>query len=345
MCLIIIGHDRSVIREVLDSAIRVNKDGAGLLYRKDTNLVVRKSHETAKVEQFFEAAPPDQDLVIHLRMATQGGVDYDNTHPFDVGRGVFFMHNGNLRIDKHTPGMSDSWHFAQQIKGMVKRYGREIILDPDYIRTVEMALDGDRGVLADGLGNIVILNEHQWTKHKGVWVSNEYAWDAPMEEKRWVQYYMGGGQSKKALPPAKDVEVSETSHYETDAPDMDLFPRTPQDLLRWDLDTLLKAVEQDVLADCLYETDGYSASLDNTRPFAMLLDIDYKSVLSPQDYDYELDEVNIHRLASMLDGFDRDSVEYTVFGEILYMHLESIKPWALSGVPIEPKNISYAFTA
>jgi len=123
----------------------------------------------------------DREVYIHLRYRTAGEVNLENTHPFEVIPGIYLMHNGVINIAcNQDPKRSDTWHFAELVL-------KPILLDAkdphDMLRNGSLLFlieqytgSGNRFVLFDKFGGVV-LNEEKWhTIPNGMRISNTYAW-------------------------------------------------------------------------------------------------------------------------------------------------------------------------
>lgn len=104
-----------------------NPDGAGIMWVEDGRVQTSKGFmDKRSLEDAIESVPMDSPLVIHMRIATSGGIDVGTCHPFPVSRDVEIlhapdvecnaavMHNGVIlgepTDDKH--GISDTVHFV-----------------------------------------------------------------------------------------------------------------------------------------------------------------------------------------------------------------------------------------
>jgi len=122
MCMITYAPPNTPIdpEAILNGAV-VNDDGHGFAMIADGALVVRRGLVAESVlEQFMEMRQrhPDGPALFHSRMATHGGVDKSNIHPFYLGndRRTVIAHNGVFG-DIHVPkgeNRSDTRLFAER---------------------------------------------------------------------------------------------------------------------------------------------------------------------------------------------------------------------------------------
>lgn len=98
MCLIVRGRVENLLVLDLEYAEISNRDGfgihtpGGVFYSFDRN---RK--RGSGIRAALEELGRDVLATVHFRLATHGGVNRDNAHPFSIGSNTFLMHNGVLR--------------------------------------------------------------------------------------------------------------------------------------------------------------------------------------------------------------------------------------------------------
>lgn len=174
---------------VLSLCWSANPDGAGLsYYRPDAPFVgVQKGYMTwAEFEKALPALKIEDDVVLHFRVATSGGVNPQMTHPFIVSqqksmlcctKGVsrFVMaHNGVLGSGKD--GLSDTALFVRDELAPALTLTKSIEAEVVTNIIAPHALN-NRFVLQDGQ-NHVTRRFGTWHKRDGCYFSNTYwAWD------------------------------------------------------------------------------------------------------------------------------------------------------------------------
>ena len=94
-------------------------DGWGIIIRlPDNSRLIVKGYEFSILRDLL-AKHEDKDILLHLRFATHGSINNDNTHPFDIfGDGQYWlMHNGILQEFTNGPaGKSDTANFCEFLK-------------------------------------------------------------------------------------------------------------------------------------------------------------------------------------------------------------------------------------
>jgi len=84
----------------------IHGDGWGAVYEEAERLKVSRSVAACWEAGAFESLRERQVFMIHARLATQGGVSLQNTHPFEMdvnSESWIFCHNGFVRDDLPIP--------------------------------------------------------------------------------------------------------------------------------------------------------------------------------------------------------------------------------------------------
>lgn len=127
-----------------------------------------------KEEEFLdivEKIPVEQDVVMHLRINSRGGVSPELTHPFEFSRNNqkrFFFHNGTIRPLTPPTGKSDSSFFTEllsvvsdeTVESLIKKqesYGRFV--------TVSQKQDSEEY-------EVTVYPDKESKEIDGVWYSN-----------------------------------------------------------------------------------------------------------------------------------------------------------------------------
>lgn len=147
-----------------------NPDGAGFMYPEKGKVVIVKGLMT--FDEFMTAYEPhkEKQAALHFRIATHGGVNKENTHPFQVTPALGMVHNGiiskvNCDLDKT---MSDTWHFNEKI---LKKFPF-LWKDSSFKELVESYIGYSKLILMNGEGEFNIYNESSGVWDCSCWFSN-----------------------------------------------------------------------------------------------------------------------------------------------------------------------------
>jgi predicted glutamine amidotransferase len=158
----------------LEESFIYNPDGAGFMYAENNKLHIVKGLMT--YEDFWKEWEPHQDkpAAIHFRIRTHGATDAENTHPFQVGKNLGFIHNGIIsHVDtRPDPSKSDTYHFNKLfLEQFYKRDSRFIYKD-HFLEMIEHFIGYSKLVFLNNKGHLVIANENKGTWDNEVWYSN-----------------------------------------------------------------------------------------------------------------------------------------------------------------------------
>lgn len=165
-----------------------NPDGFGVLYPTTSGpRIIKKLPRTAEDTRKIVKKLPDDDrpLAAHWRWRTHGLIDLENCHPYQVEGGAA-IHNGVLNVvdTKGNPDRSDTWHFAREfLDGSMKA----LVNSPKLLDLVGEFIGGNRLVLMDDAGTMVLVNAYQGYVAQGVWIANEYAMDRSLVDLSYVK--------------------------------------------------------------------------------------------------------------------------------------------------------------
>ena len=181
MCLIVNAPANvAVPRDLITDAYSSNNDGFGLMFYAEGKVHVHKAHDM-KPDQIDEIVRKTQQYhrVLHFRMATHGGIDHDNTHPFEVVDGLWMMHNGILPMPAgRGSGKSDTAVFVEDVvRPLVEDYGVDVLDHPSLVELIDrLRGSSNRLVFMDDTGRVRIMGEELGIHWRGLWCSNTYAW-------------------------------------------------------------------------------------------------------------------------------------------------------------------------
>ncbi len=175
MCLAILQLPGSKIsRRELREAFRCNDDGAGFMYNRDGELIIRKGFFSFR--SFYSTYRNDYTrnqksvFVIHFRAATHGNKDKLNCHPFRVKNEVGFVHNGILSGYSYTHNLSDTALFNINV---LQNLPKTFMFNKGIVKLLNEFCDNESSkmVILDGEGNYLVLNETEGHWRDGAWFS------------------------------------------------------------------------------------------------------------------------------------------------------------------------------
>ena len=176
MCLII--HKPAGVRipaSVIQTAASANPHGMGLMrYGEDGISALRREATDSTELLAWQDSFVEEECAIHLRFRTRGEVTVENSHPFEIVRGVFLMHNGTLPIKDGGSGRSDSRLFVEDYLRPILLRQPELLHDTGFQSSLaEWAGPHNRFVLMDGNSRrTLILNRSGGCEAWGLWLSN-----------------------------------------------------------------------------------------------------------------------------------------------------------------------------
>lgn len=175
MCIAIMKPENKVISdEVLQECFRCNSDGAGFMYAEDEKLHIHKGYMTFAA--FLNAYKKHQDkkAILHFRITTHGKTDQENTHPFQVGESLGFVHNGIISAVNRDQDQtkSDTYHFNNAILKKIYKGDSKFIFKDFYQELIKGYVGASKLIFLSNKGEHVIINEKKGTWEDGVWYSN-----------------------------------------------------------------------------------------------------------------------------------------------------------------------------
>ena len=164
MCLIITGIKSKISSLNLKAIWDANPHGAGIAIPKRGGAIISKGLMT--LDEFKESLndiPATKEIAVHFRLATHGAINAKNTHPHNMGRGEYLMHNGILsefgRGGTDARSLSDSADLASTLEN-VSRAGRRKILASLHGKFLTIG------------STIEIINPENWRYIDGIYYSN-----------------------------------------------------------------------------------------------------------------------------------------------------------------------------
>lgn len=211
MCLIFLKEksQKPLTQDWCKEVFERNNDGWGITYIQPVpkgKMMVRKGLKFENFWTIFNLLQEKNiDVLVHMRMATQGLVKEFNIHPFILGNtGIAFVHNGVVDY----PDMEDDYGYyggpyghnsawSMSDDSDTKQFADKFLTpmlermeDPSsFIRSKEFEwminkVGGysNKFAFSDDRGH-VLINKDSWKRTtKGMWVSNTYAFSSDKQE-------------------------------------------------------------------------------------------------------------------------------------------------------------------
>lgn len=168
-------------REVMDFASH-NPDGFGAIWRDDdgTLRTFRGMLAPRKQWRYIQEHIRGKEALLHWRFATNQARGEENCHPFDLGHGLYFMHNGVFALDA-TPTHSDTRLYADKLAEALAG-NPDLVKSPLWREAMQKSMGlSNRVAFWGGLLEEPLILGAPGEEHKGRWYSNTYAWDCPWD--------------------------------------------------------------------------------------------------------------------------------------------------------------------
>lgn len=190
-----------------------NPDGAGISFFDGSDeIVIEKTMNKSEFVDIYNNAVDkhgaSSEMAVHFRIATHGGVNIDNCHPFFTpGKEMSVIHNGIIPVkmektDKRSdtrvfvedviPNMPDGWLDDEQMFNMVE----------EFIGSSKLVVLSHEGKYSS-----YIFNEQygHWSQDKKIWFSNKSYCSSKPALAGSMTAYSGGWQSPKLYVPGKTL--------------------------------------------------------------------------------------------------------------------------------------------
>lgn len=169
-----------------------NPDGIGVMWLEDGVVRVEKAlpKSDAEVWEFYEKYVQGKDCALHLRLKTHGAIDSENCHPYAIpDTNTWLMHNGILATgNAKDKTKSDTWHYARDYLQPLLTTHPTLHLQPAFQEMIGAHIGtGNRFIVMSPEGT-AIINKHHGVEYKGAWMSNTYAWSAPITPRYKATY-------------------------------------------------------------------------------------------------------------------------------------------------------------
>jgi predicted glutamine amidotransferase len=171
MCIAIYKPESMNLTELsLKNSWEHNPDGAGFMYAENEQLTVVKG--LMSYDEFMTTFEPHKDkkAILHFRIATHGGINRENTHPFVVHDNLAMVHNGIISaVDTPDLSKSDTWHFNELF---LKKF-HPLWRDPQFKALVESYIGHSKLIMMNNLGEVEIYKEKLGYWDSQCWFSNK----------------------------------------------------------------------------------------------------------------------------------------------------------------------------
>jgi hypothetical protein len=219
MCLIINKPSNIPIPDGwIEESFRTNNDGWGVMWSKGKKLAVEKGFKLKDLKSCLKSIDDSLKVAVHMRKATSGQKDEVNCHPIRATKNVWVMHNGIIQIPEENKKWSDTKHFVEFCIRPI------LIAYPNLFGTKLLAgiIEhfvgmGNKLLLMNGDGEVMIIHENQGTWRDKCWVSNTYSitsYTPPKDDNRHAGDYMGGygdgymGGYTESWRKARDIKLN-----------------------------------------------------------------------------------------------------------------------------------------
>lgn len=170
--------------DLLETCFYNNPDGAGFMWCEDGRVQTAKGFSVLEeLEEALGYVPDESRLVIHMRIATSGGIDVGTCHPFPICDDLDMLHCEGVECDAAIAhngviagmptdeklGISDTVSFVSTVvTPMYKSDG----VTKSMLRHVKEAAPGNRFALMTKDGEVHRLGAGWETVTKGIQASN-----------------------------------------------------------------------------------------------------------------------------------------------------------------------------
>lgn len=187
----------------LETGMCYNSDGAGFAVAVDGQLIVEKGF--FKFSDFKKALEPfgEHAAIIHFRLATHGGKNKRNCHPFaladfggpDDHEQVAVIHNGIFyQAANDKKEWSDTWHVCRDVLHPMWLSDPSLFYKPEVIALGDGFVGAsNKLVFLNSKGEFCIWGEYNGHWDAGCWWSNKSYDDYRVADPRWKSKSYGAG--------------------------------------------------------------------------------------------------------------------------------------------------------
>lgn len=202
MCTFFVKKPKQVLsKEHFTTIIDNNPNGFGFVYTTGTKLMIVKS-STPNAESLWKkysdaiAKHPESHFIGHGRIATGSNVDYENTHPFLVNKGLVFVHNGIIRQFPSTAKRSDTYQYMEQV---LRKLPRDFYKNKSIMDLIGRDIVGSKFAFLTLDNKVYVVNAHACVtdKDSGILFSNNNYKPSEYIDYGGTQILKGYGDWKK----------------------------------------------------------------------------------------------------------------------------------------------------
>lgn len=171
--------------DLIETCFWNNPDGAGLMWTEGGRVCTAKGFsDPYELHQAILDTPEDSRLVVHMRIATSGGIDVGTCHPFPITDELDVLHAANVECDAAIAhngiisgmptdaklGISDTVSFVSTI--VTALYDVDDAVTKSMCRRIKEAAPGNRFAIMTDDGEVYRLGVGWETVTKGIQASN-----------------------------------------------------------------------------------------------------------------------------------------------------------------------------
>lgn len=212
MCIAILNSPNITLpKSLIKNSWDNNSDGGGIMWVDTEKNILHIHKEVYSFEAFYNKyveirkSHPKSNVVLHFRIGTSGGINYNNTHPFLVHKNLGFVHNGIIHdlngINQHK---SDTNLFNELV---LQKLDSNFINNDGIITLISKYIGTSKLIFLNNKNEFLIINEHKGVSddnYKGCWFSNSTY--------MVTDYYdRGGVKVKKSSSKTKLLPLFETT--------------------------------------------------------------------------------------------------------------------------------------
>lgn len=243
--------------DVISTCFYNNPDGAGIMWVEGGRVHTAKGFmDEGALVAAIDSVPADSPLVIHMRIATSGGVSASVCHPFPVCRNIDTLHaqsvecsaavahngiiHGEPTDNKH--GISDTVHFVSHTIADMWRNDNK--LTRKMRRRLTNAAPGNRFAIMTERGDVYRVGDGWETVANGIEASNSsWRWMKKLAVD-WDKYYLDWNKEYSTYLDKwsfDDDYLGDDADDDTDKLFLDMprsYTSSPEDKLAKGIDTL-----------------------------------------------------------------------------------------------------------